>query len=546
MSANKIDAVLLTRMFLAGARNLNIKKDWINELNVFPVPDGDTGTNMTMTVMSAVTEISGTDQTRMKDVSKAISSGSLRGARGNSGVILSQLFRGFSKVVKGEDELDTALLAAAAERAVETAYKAVMKPKEGTILTVAKGMADKARELADREEKPEMDVFLQTVVDYGNEVLAKTPEMLPVLKEAGVVDSGGQGLMAILEGALDAFLGKEIPDEFTPPEKETPAEEQLRYTYGVAYVLHAERNVPQAAVDELYAFLSSVGEIEGLQPDHERVFVQLKTDDPGIVLTKGMSVGYLTDILVRNLRQEDTEWVLRKPAAPRHEPETPAEPPKEVGMVAVAAGSGFREIFAGLDVDCVIEGGQTMNPSTEDVINAVDQVNAHNVFLFPNNKNIILAANQARELVQEKNVIVIPTKTIPQGISAIISYDPSLSVEANQETMKNVIGSVRTSEITYAIRDTHIDDREIHEGDIMAVGDDGIIAVGSGIEAVALESVSAMMNPEAALISVYAGADYPEEKAEALGEQLRSAYPDCDVEVSTGGQPVYYCILSVE
>ena len=555
MSSNTIDAVLLAKMFLAGAQNLDARKDWINELNVFPVPDGDTGTNMTMTIMSAVKEVQALDDPSIKNLAKAISNGSLRGARGNSGVILSQLFRGFAKVIKGADEIDIPMIAEACQKAVETAYKAVIKPKEGTILTVARGISEVAAKLV--EGQMNMEDYLRSVIEYGSQVLARTPEMLPVLKEAGVVDSGGQGLIVILEGAYEAFMGREparaSAGEAAAEETEerTAAGEEIRFGYCAEFIIHPAYTLPEAQIDELRAFLLSSGESVVLVTDGETVRVHAHTDDPGAAISRALAYGPLSDIKVDNLRLAHHETLIHdaeRLAKEQQEAmaENRTEPPKPVGFIAVSAGEGFREIFAGLGVDRVIEGGQTMNPSTEDVLNAIDQVNAENIFLFPNNKNIIMAANQARELVKEKNVIVIPAVTVPQGIAALISYDPGLPVIENREAMQAALDTVRTCELTYAIRDTHIGDAEIHQGDIMAVGDNGILAVGKEIHETALDGIRAMMTEDAALISIYFGEGYSEENANRLAQAAGELYPDCDVEVNEGGQPVYYCIISVE
>lgn len=552
MSEKTMDAALLAKMFLAGAQNLDVKKEWINELNVFPVPDGDTGTNMTMTITSAAREVQSLDKLTMKELCKAISNGSLRGARGNSGVILSQLLRGFTKTVRGSEIIDIPLIADACEKAVETAYKAVIKPKEGTILTVAREMSKIARKLADGQM--DLPVYLKSIIDYGNQTLAKTPEMLPVLKEAGVVDSGGQGLMVVLEGAYDALMGKEIDLNFAKPETtkqnvETVNDEDIKFGYCTEFIINLERALSGSQVEELRRFLTEIGDSIVLVPDPELVKVHVHTNDPGMAISKALTYGYLTNMKIDNMRVEHREKLIKDTKKLELEKEAEAKkpaPPKKAGFIAVAAGDGFREILQGLDVDYVISGGQTMNPSTEDVLNAVDMVNAENIFLFPDNSNIIMAANQARELVQEKNIIVIPTRTVPQGISAIISYDPDKTIEENQRAMNDVITTVKTCEITYAIRDTTIDDKEIHQGDIMAVGDSGMLAVGRDIQETALEAVTSMMTDDAALISIYYGKEFSEENANRIARELTSRYPDCDVEVNNGGQPVYYCIISVE
>lgn len=551
MAVTTIDAELLARMFLAGAQNLEANKELINELNVFPVPDGDTGTNMGMTIMSAVGEIRGLQQINMKDLAKAISSGSLRGARGNSGVILSQLFRGFTKTVKGADQIDTAMIADGFEKAVETAYKAVIKPKEGTILTVAKRMSEIARKLQDAQLP--LEEYAKAIIEYGNQTLERTPEMLPVLKEAGVVDSGGKGLMCFMEGAYDVLIGKEVDLSFGEEKKEVQAEpevEEIRFGYCMDLTINGERPVPGAQIEDYHNFLTNIGESVVLVPEGCAVRVHVHTNDPGLVLTRALTMGQLTGVAISNMHLEHQE---KQPGEAREaalqmakEAAKKANPMKPCGFVAVAAGEGFAEIFRELGADCVIEGGQTMNPSTEDVLNAIDQVNAENVFLYPNNKNIIMAANQAKELVREKNVIVIPTKTVPQGISALLAFEPNKSVEQNAEDMNEIISLVRTAEITYAIRDTKIGKDEIHQGDIMAVGDDGILAVGKEILDTAVEAADRMAFEDAALISIYFGKDYSEENANRIAQEIRSRHPDLDVEVNNGGQPVYYCIISAE
>ena len=548
MSANTIDAKLLAKMFLAGAKNLEAKKEWINELNVFPVPDGDTGTNMTMTIMSAVKEVSALEKATMPDLAKAISSGSLRGARGNSGVILSQLLRGFTKGIRNYEEADAPVLAAA----VETAYKAVMKPKEGTILTVARGIADKAVELS--EESLPLSDFMKEILTHGEYVLSQTPEMLPVLKEAGVVDSGGQGLMTVLQGAYDAFMGKEIRLDFQPASggsefvkvsRET--EEEIKFGYCTEFILVLNKPLNRTEELDFKAYLSSIGDSIVVVADEEIVKVHVHTNDPGLALQRALLYGSLTRMKIDNMREEHQERVIKDAEKLAQQQAAPVQKPeKEVGFIAVSIGDGFGEIFRGLDVDYLIEGGQTMNPSTEDMLNAIAQVNARNIFIYPNNKNIILAANQARELTKDKNIIVIPTKTVPQGITAIINFAPEKSVEENTEIMNEMIQTVRTGQVTYAVRDTRIEDKEIHQGDIMAIGDHGILAVGKEVAEVARETVDAMMEEGAELISIYYGEDFSEEEAEKLAQEVSEKYSDCDVEVNAGGQPIYYCIISVE
>ncbi|MDD3277464.1 MAG: DAK2 domain-containing protein [Lachnospiraceae bacterium] len=552
MATDKINAELLAKMFLAGAKNLEVKKEWINELNVFPVPDGDTGTNMTMTIMSAVREVNSLEKLNMHDLAKAISSGSLRGARGNSGVILSQLLRGFTKGVREYEEVDAKIIAAAFEKAVETAYKAVMKPKEGTILTVAKGAAMKADELADEAE--DLQTFIEDVIDYAKYVLSQTPEMLPVLKEAGVVDSGGQGLVTVLEGAYDAFVGKEIDLTFEAPKggsgiikvsKETEAE--IKFGYCTEFIIVLNQPISEAEEMSFKAFLTSIGDSIVLVADDEIIKVHVHTNEPGVAITKALTYGSLTKMKIDNMREEHQERLFKN-AEKLAKEQSAAEkkPPKAVGFIAVSIGEGFGEIFRGLGVDYLIEGGQTMNPSTEDMLNAIEMVNAETVFIYPNNKNIILAANQAKALSKDKNIIVIPTKTVPQGITAIINYVPDKSAEDNAALMQEIITTVQTAEVTYAVRDTHIDDKEIHQGDIMGIGDHGLLSVGKDVTEVASCCVDEMVDEDTELISIYYGEDYSLEDAEKLSEKIQSQYPDCDVEVNCGGQPIYYCIVSVE
>lgn len=560
MSSNTIDAKLMAKMFLAGAKNLENKKEWINELNVFPVPDGDTGTNMTMTIMAAAREVSALydmGDIDMISLCKAISSGSLRGARGNSGVILSQLFRGFTKGVKECQEITVPILAAAFEKAVETAYKAVMKPKEGTILTVAKGGAVKARELADAGVT-DLSAFLEQVIAHADEVLQQTPEMLPVLKQAGVVDSGGQGLMQVLKGAYDAYLGKEID---LTVEKSSPAAgsvssaksfeaqagAEIKFGYCTEFIIMLNKVFNIKMEMDFKAYLESIGDSIVVVADEDVVKVHVHTNDPGLAIQKALKYGALSNMKIDNMRLEHQEKLFKmsKQEEIPEEDDLPG-PKKDVGFIAVSVGDGIGEIFKGLGVDHIIEGGQTMNPSTEDMLNAIGRVNADSIFIFPNNKNIILAANQAQSLVKDKKIVVIPTKTVPQGITAVINYVPDLSVEENTETMLAEIGAVATGQVTYAVRDTHIDGREIRQGDFMGLGDHGILSVGTSIFGVTLELVDAMMTPDKELISVYYGEEIDKGDAEKLSERLAEKYPDCDIELQYGGQPIYYYIISAE
>ena len=549
-----IDAKVLSRMFLAGAKNLEAKKEWINELNVFPVPDGDTGTNMTMTIMSAAAAVTALEDPDMETLAKAISSGSLRGARGNSGVILSQLLRGFTKSVRKSKELDAIAIAAAMERAVETAYKAVMKPKEGTILTVAKEAALKAAEIAPEAE--ELQPYFEEIFAHAEATLAKTPEMLPVLKEAGVVDSGGQGLLEVLRGAMDGFLGKEV--DYTDFQKSSgpavtkispQAEADIKFGYCTEFIILLDKPMPLEEEHSFKEFLTSIGDSIVLVADDEIAKVHVHTNHPGQAIERALTYGALSRMKIDNMREEHQEKLIKdaeKLAKQQAEEEKAAVPAKETGFIAVSAGNGLTDIFKELGTDYLIEGGQTMNPSTEDMLNAIERVNAKTIYIFPNNKNIILAANQARDLTEDKKIIVIPTKTVPQGITAMISFVPEKSPEENEAEMLDAISKVRTGQITYAVRDTRIEDNEIHEGDIMGIGDKGILAVGSNKQEVAEATVKAMMSDDAEVISIYYGADTSEKAAEALGSALEEAYPDCEVEINRGGQPIYYYIISVE
>lgn len=549
MNTNTVDAKMLSRMFLSGAKNLEAKKEWINELNVFPVPDGDTGTNMTLTIMSAASEVSALENTTMKTLAKAISSGSLRGARGNSGVILSQLLRGFTKVIEKSETADAVTFAKAFEKGVETAYKAVMKPKEGTILTVAKGAAVKALEIADDAEN--LESFFADVIAEAEAVLAKTPEMLPVLKEAGVVDSGGQGLLEVLKGAFDGFQGKEIDLTFEKPTsgiavKSVSAEESnIKFGYCTEFIIMLEKEFPEKEEKAFKEYLMSIGDSLVVVADDEIVKVHVHTNDPGQAIQRALTYGQLSNMKIDNMRLEHHEKVIKE-AEKMAAQQAVLEPAKEVGFISVSVGQGMGDIFRELGADYLIEGGQTMNPSTEDVLQAISHVNAKNIFIFPNNKNIILAANQARDLTEDKNIIVIPTKTIPQGITALISYVPDKTVEQNTEEMMEAMGNVKTGQITYAVRDTRIDDKEIRQGDIMGIGDHGILAVGKEIEDTAVATVQEMTDEDSEIISIYYGADVSAEDAEQLAERLEDMYPNYDVELNEGGQPIYYYVVSVE
>ena len=565
MEITSINSKLLARMFLAGAKNLDSKKDWINELNVFPVPDGDTGTNMTMTIMSAAKEVSSLTEPTMAELAKAISSGSLRGARGNSGVILSQLFRGFCKVIKEYDEIDVTILCEACQKAVETAYKAVMKPKEGTILTVAKGAAEKALELSDDTE--DVVTFVEEVIKQAEYVLDQTPEMLPVLKQAGVVDSGGQGLVQVLKGAYDALIGKEIdytiegaPTGAAPAKISAETEAEIKFGYCTEFIIVL--NAPMSDNEEhaYKAFLESIGDSIVVVADDEIVKTHVHTNDPGLALQKALTFGSLSKIKIDNMREEHQEKLIKdsqKLAAQQKAEEEAYEaaqadektnnvPAKEMGFVSVSIGEGMNEVFRGLGVDYLIEGGQTMNPSTEDMLNAIEHVNAKTVFILPNNKNIIMAANQAVDLVEDKQIIVIPTKTIPQGVTALVNYIPDHSAEENKEQMMAEIENVKTGQVTYAVRDTEIDGKTIKQNDFMGIGDKSILSVGTDLKATTLEMVDAMVDEESAIVSIYFGSDSDEDSANELAAAIEEKYPDVEVEVNDGGQPIYYYVISVE
>ena len=560
MATKTINVDILAKMFLAGAQNIEAKKDYINELNVFPVPDGDTGTNMSMTIMSAAKEVTALNKPAMKDLAKAISSGSLRGARGNSGVILSQLLRGFTKAIKEEKEIDVLALAAACQRARDTAYKAVMKPKEGTILTVASGIATKAAEMA--EETDDLEVFIPAVIEHAQDVLNQTPEMLPVLKEAGVVDSGGQGLLEVIKGAYDAFLGKEIDYSVIEPStgvtvNKVNAEDtaDIKFGYCTEFIILTEKEFTEDDEREFKKFLSSIGDSIVCVADDDVVKIHVHTNDPGLAIQKALTYGQLSKMKIDNMREEHQEKLIRdaeklaeqqanEEAA--HEEKKPAEPRKAMGFIAVSIGAGMNEIFKELGADYIIEGGQTMNPSTEDMLNAIDRVNADTVFILPNNKNIVLAANQAKSLIEEKEIIVIPTKTVPQGITAIINFMPDADAKTNEEAMLEEIKNVKTGQVTYAVRDTHIDDKEIHEGDIMGIGDSGILAVGKDLEETTKELIANLVDEDSELISIYYGEEVSEEDAEKFTEEITELYPDVDVDIQFGGQPIYYYVLAVE
>ena len=558
MEIKVIDAKTLQKMFIAGAKNLEAKKEWINELNVFPVPDGDTGTNMTLTIMSAAKEVGGITEPTMENMAKAISTGSLRGARGNSGVILSQLFRGFTREIKKYEEINTEVLSRACVKAVETAYKAVMKPKGGTILTVAKGMADKACEMLG--ETDDLTVVIDEIIKHGDYVLSQTPEMLPVLKQAGVVDSGGQGLMTVLKGAYDAFLGKEVDytlDEVSAPsginKDDIPMEEaDIKFGYCTEFIINLDKPMSDETEKSFKEFLESIGDSIVLVADDEIVKVHVHTNQPGEAFTRALTYGSLSRMKIDNMREEHHERLIKnaeklaEQQKAEEEKKKTDEPKKKYGFIAVSVGEGLDEIFKGLNVDYIISGGQTMNPSTEDILNAVEKVNAETIFVLPNNKNIILAANQAESLVEDKNVIVIPSKTIPQGISAMIGFVEDNSAEDNKEAMTDSMSYVKTGEITYAVRDTVIDDKEIREGNIMGIGDEGILSVGDDITATTVDMIKKMQDEDSEIVSIYYGEGVTEDEAQTLASKLSEELPDLEVEVYSGGQPVYYYIASVE
>ena len=553
MATKTINVDMLAKMFLAGAQNIEARKEYINELNVFPVPDGDTGTNMSMTIMSAAKEVTALEHPDMKTLAKAISSGSLRGARGNSGVILSQLLRGFTKVVKEQKEIDVTVLAAACIRAKETAYKAVMKPKEGTILTVAKGIAEKAAEM--ELETDDLEVFIPAVIEYAEEVLAKTPEMLPVLKEAGVVDSGGQGLLEVLKGGYDAFQGKEIDySAITPSESSAvtkisaEATADIKFGYCTEFIILTDREFTEKDEQEFKAYLESIGDSIVCVADDDVVKTHVHTNDPGLAIQKALTYGQLSRMKIDNMREEHQEKLIKdaEKMARAQEEKKKKEPAKPMGFITVSIGDGLNDIFRELGADYIIEGGQTMNPSTEDMLNAIDKVNAETVFILPNNKNIVLAANQAKALVEDKKIVVIPTKTVPQGITAIINFMPDADAAANEEAMLEAIQNVKTGQVTYAVRDTKIDDKEIHEGDIMGIGDAGIIAVGTDIQNTAKEMLAVMVDEDSELISLYYGEEISAEDAESFAAEIAELYPDMDIDAQFGGQPIYYYVMAVE
>ena len=566
MGISTIDAGMVKKAFLAGAKGLEAKKDWINELNVFPVPDGDTGTNMTMTIMAAAKAVAELEDPDMEQLAKAISSGSLRGARGNSGVILSQLLRGFTKEIQGTAS-DVTILANAMVRGTETAYKAVMKPKEGTILTVAKGMADKAIEMAAQTD--DIEIFAKAVIEEGDYVLSQTPEMLPVLKQAGVVDSGGQGLMQVVKGAFDGLTGKCSDFSFEDAGILKPSSEKapqsagasrtdidtadIRFGYCTEFIIKLEKEYSQKDEDELKKYLGSIGDSLVVVSDDEIVKIHVHTNHPGLAFEKGLTYGSLSRMKVDNMREEHEERVIQDSERLAKEQATQPNPAEEetgerkpYGFITVSCGDGLSEIFKGIGADYLIEGGQTMNPSTEDMLNAIKKVNADHIFILPNNKNIIMAANQARDLTEDKEIIVIPSKTVPQGITALVNFIPDLTPEENLENMTAEMERVQTAQITYAVRNTSIDGMEIHEGDIMAIGDHGMLAVDTSVLGAAKAALEAMLNEDSELVTIYYGSDVTEADAEAFRKQAEEEFPDKEIELQYGGQPIYYYMISAE
>ena len=567
MGISTIVAGMVKKAFLAGAKGLEAKKDWINELNVFPVPDGDTGTNMTMTIMAAAKAVAELEDPDMEQLAKAISSGSLRGARGNSGVILSQLLRGFTKEIQGTASIDVTILANAMVRGTETAYKAVMKPKEGTILTVAKGMADKAIEMAAQTD--DIEIFAKAVIEEGDYVLSQTPEMLPVLKQAGVVDSGGQGLMQVVKGAFDGLTGKCSDFSFEDAGILKPSSEKapqsagasrtdidtadIRFGYCTEFIIKLEKEYSQKDEDELKKYLGSIGDSLVVVSDDEIVKIHVHTNHPGLAFEKGLTYGSLSRMKIDNMREEheeqviqDSERLAKEQAAQPNPAEEEIGERKPYGFITVSCGDGLSEIFKGIGADYLIEGGQTMNPSTEDMLNAIKKVNADHIFILPNNKNIIMAANQARDLTEDKEIIVIPSKTVPQGITALVNFIPDLTPEENLENMTAEMERVQTAQITYAVRNTSIDGMEIHEGDIMAIGDHGMLAVDTSVLGAAKAALEAMLNEDSELVTIYYGSDVTEADAEAFRKQAEEEFPDKEIELQYGGQPIYYYMISAE
>lgn len=555
MSFTKIDGKLLRKMIISGANNLNKNKQIVDELNVFPVPDGDTGTNMSLTVLAAAREVEKTNTNNIHEVAKAAANGSLRGARGNSGVILSQLFRGFAKGLEGIESADTYAIANAYKKGVETAYKAVMKPKEGTILTVAKEIASKAIQLA--YETDDLEVLLKETLEYGKEILNKTPDMLPVLKQAGVVDAGGKGLLFILSGAFKSiYKNEDIYVDEPGQSKQTDFsalasidESSITFGYCTEFFVNL-KNATDNIADKLKKYLSSVGDSIVVVNDDEIIKVHVHTDNPGLVLEKALSIGELSNIKIDNMRQQHTSKIdfkdLNNVKDKNIKLQENSNNKKEVAFIAIAMGKGISEIFENLGADVVIEGGQTMNPSTEDILKAIESLNANDIIILPNNKNIILAANQAGKLVKNKNISVLPTKTIPQGISAMISYDDSKEINSSIEIMKNAISEVKTGQLTFAVRDTIVNDIEIKQGNILGIIENDIKVVCGTLDEATKEVLKELINEKSEIVSIYYGQEVTENQADELADYISENYPNCDVEVHNGEQPLYYFIISVE
>lgn len=667
---NTIDAGLLKELFIAGFEALEAKKEYVNELNVFPVPDGDTGTNMTMTIQSAVKEVKALKDDSMESLCKAISSGSLRGARGNSGVILSQLLRGFTKTIKEYDEIDTDIMAEAFEKAVNTAYKAVMKPKEGTILTVAKAGSDMATYLTGSDI--DIVTYMEAIIEHMRNVLNQTPDMLPVLKEAGVVDSGGEGLLVILEGAFVLLAGRipkpegakkpdisnikkkksvaKKPEPAKKPEVKSKKQEKkvyspvkskadistadIQFGYCTEFIIVLEKEFDDFKERELKVFLEAIGDSIVVVADDDIVKVHVHTNMPGIALQKALTYGSLSKIKIDNMREEHNELLMNElsetvaaeddgeeaveeadmpeetiaeadaqeeaiteadipeeniaevdvpeeviaeadipeediaedvpeetdvpeediaeedvPEETTEEADMPEEsdkPLKPAGFITVSAGEGLSKIFAGLGADIIIEGGQTMNPSTEDMLNAIERIDAETIFILPNNSNIILAAQQTKLMCEDKQIIVIPSKTIPQGIMAMLNYMPTRSISDNEKAMISEMDNVKSGAVTYSIRDTVVQGHEIKQGDIMGIENGTIINTGVQVMATTVELIKNLIDEDTELITLYYGKDTTEDEANLIASNILKDYPDIEVEVHYGGQPVYYYYLSVE
>ena len=563
MEIHELNAFVIRKCFLAAANELASKKEWINELNVFPVPDGDTGTNMTMTMMSAAKEVAALETDDMKVLCKAIASGSLRGARGNSGVILSQLFRGFTRELAAAEKntVEIPQLAAAFVRATETAYKAVMKPKEGTILTVARAMSDKAEEL--QNGATDIIAFAKDIIAAGDVALEQTPELLPVLKQAGVVDSGGQGLMTVMHGAFQALSG-EIGEVFLENFDAAQASEsreahpidtshldtsEIRFGYCTEFIVNLEHPLSDDEEQAFKSFLESIGDSIVCVASEDMVKVHVHTNDPGLAIQKGLSMGSLSRMKIDNMREEHNERLIRNAsqlAAEEKRKQAASAEKKPYGFLSVSVGDGLDRIFKEIGVDQLISGGQTMNPSTEDILNAIAAINADTIFILPNNKNIILAAQQARDLTEGKNVVVVPTRNIPEGITAMVSFLPESSPEENLAAMQEAIRHLATAEVTYAVRDTTMDDFEIHAGDFMAIGQNGMLTVEKKVEDAVLNAIEKLTADGKELVTLYYGSDVSEQNAKLVKELAEARFEDCEVELNYGGQPVYYYFISAE